>query len=259
MVAPDPADVAAASAAWTWWPPEAEVVETEDYLLVRYPDHFSNPTQVLRLTSQRSPDEVVEEVLGTVRAWGRPDVLWWLPGDERPAFQQHLVALGARLDETLDVLARSAQARVDLVVPADVTVESIRTEEQVREADDVHLAVFGGQPMPDERVPVVAARNRDEEDSGRGVQLLARLEDRPVGFGGAALVDGVLRLWGGSVLEEARGRGVYRALLAERLRWGAERKARLALVKGRVQTSGPILRRAGFHRYGEQRSWLLAV
>ena len=40
-----------------------------------------------------------------------------------------------------------------------------------------------------------------------------------------------------------------------RLRRGLARGARMALVTGRVQTSGPILRRAGFERYGEERSY----
>ncbi len=33
----------------------------------------------------------------------------------------------------------------------------------------------------------------------------------------------------------------------------------MALVKGRVQTSGPILRRAGFGVYGQERSYRIAV
>jgi hypothetical protein len=35
--------------------------------------------------------------------------------------------------------------------------------------------------------------------------------------------------------------------------------ARLALVKGRVETSGPILRRAGFTAYGQERSYLQEI
>jgi hypothetical protein len=38
-----------------------------------------------------------------------------------------------------------------------------------------------------------------------------------------------------------------------------EHGATLALVRGRVQTSGPILLRAGFTGYGEERLYRLAV
>ena len=57
------------------------------------------------------------------------------------------------------------------------------------------------------------------------------------------MADGVARLWGGAVLEAARGQGVYRALLGARLTYGAAHGATMGLVKGRVNTSGPILRR----------------
>ncbi|UJP09015.1 hypothetical protein L2X99_11080 [Microbacterium sp. KUDC0406] len=48
-------------------------------------------------------------------------------------------------------------------------------------------------------------------------------------------------------------------MLAERLRVGAELGATTALVKGRVSTSAPILARAGFSQYGDERSYVLTV
>lgn len=71
--------------------------------------------------------------------------------------------------------------------------------------------------------------------------------------------DGFLRLWRAATLPEFRGRGAYRAVLAERLRIGAELDATTALVKGRVDTSAPILARCGFEAYGEYRSYVLMV
>ena len=54
-------------------------------------------------------------------------------------------------------------------------------------------------------------------------------------------------------------RGAYRAVLAERLRLAAEAGASLALVKGRVATSAPILARAGFRRCGGERRYRLSL
>ena len=54
-------------------------------------------------------------------------------------------------------------------------------------------------------------------------------------------------------------RGSYRAVLAERLRLARDHGATLALVKGRVLISGPILLRAGFADYGEERCFWLPV
>ncbi len=69
----------------------------------------------------------------------------------------------------------------------------------------------------------------------------------------------VARLWGAGTLPRFRGRGAYRALLAERMRVARGYGATLALVKGKVDTSGPILRRAGFTPYGEERAYCVPV
>jgi GNAT superfamily N-acetyltransferase len=66
------------------------------------------------------------------------------------------------------------------------------------------------------------------------------------------MVDGVARLWGGVVTPPVRGRGVYRTMLDARLSYAVTHGATMALVKGRVDTSGPILRRAGFVAYGRE-------
>jgi hypothetical protein len=49
------------------------------------------------------------------------------------------------------------------------------------------------------------------------------------------------------------------AVLAERLRLARAHGATLALVKGRVETSGPILVRSGFAAYSEERCYWLPV
>ena len=77
--------------------------------------------------------------------------------------------------------------------------------------------------------------------------------------GGYTLVGEVARLWGAGTRPAFRGRGAYRSLLAARMKLAREHGATLALVKGRVETSGPILRRAGFSSYGEERSYCLTV
>jgi hypothetical protein len=61
------------------------------------------------------------------------------------------------------------------------------------------------------------------------------------------------------VIPEARGRGAYRAVLDARLRYAVDHAATMALVKGRVATSGPVLRRAGFMAYGQERSYRLTL
>ena len=59
-------------------------------------------------------------------------------------------------------------------------------------------------------------------------------------------------------MPSARHTGAYRALLNHRLRAGVEAGCTMALVKGRVDTSAPVLLRAGFRPYGEVRAYRLA-
>lgn len=104
---------------------------------------------------------------------------------------------------------------------------------------------------------------RDDEreinggESGTAMSAVAYLADVPVGAGGTSVDDGFARLRGGASVERARGRGVYRAVLGARMAWAREHGADAALVKGRVDTSAPILRRAGFTAYGEERRYLV--
>ena len=74
---------------------------------------------------------------------------------------------------------------------------------------------------------------------------------------GHLLAGPTIRLWGGAVLPEAQHTGVYRALLDHRLGVGVAAGATMALVKGRVETSAPVLLRAGFRQYGEVRAYRL--
>jgi len=95
--------------------------------------------------------------------------------------------------------------------------------------------------------------------NGEGARVLARLDGHPVSTGGFTLVGEYARLWGAATIPAARGRGAYRAVLAERMRCAAEMGATTALVKGRIATSAPILERLGFRRFGEEREYVLTL
>ena len=114
----------------------------------------------------------------------------------------------------------------------------------------VETTVFGGTPRSQAELAADLPRIADETDDPRWV---AYRDGEALGAAGMAVVDGVARLWGAAVLPAAQHTGVYRALLEQRLCVGAERGCRMALVKGRVQTSAPTLLRAGFEQYGEER------
>lgn len=259
--------VHAASAAWVFVPAGARRVEAEEYLVVRHPDWNERPVQVARTSAGRLVAEVVDEVLARARGLVDPAVpattqlAWWVRLDAPDGLEQELVDRGAELDETVDVLASD-------LTEAGRTASAAAEDVELRWSDDLDVfvdavelttAVLGGTATDraalEEVFPGEAAKVR----SGGGGAVVAYLDGRPVGSGGLTVVGADGRLWGGVVLPEARGRGIYRAVLAARLRYAAAHGADLAIVKGRVQTSGPILRRAGFTAYGQERSWLLPI
>ena len=123
----------------------------------------------------------------------------------------------------------------------------------------LELASVGKVGPLAEHLEQEAARAALGYATGESGRVVAYVDQTPVGSAGLTLTNGVARLWGGAVLEQHRRRGIYRALLDERMSWAVEQRARLALVKGRVETSAPILRRSGFTVYGRERSYRLPV
>lgn len=258
--------VRAASAAWVFLPPSAPRVETEELLLVRYPDWFERPVQLVRFAPERPVDAVLAEVVEHARRYVDPatpataQVACWVRLGAPDAVEAAYVRAGGVLDETVDVLALDL-ADLDPVAlaPADVELRWSEDLAVMIDAAELGAEVFGGSAADHaalaEQHPGEVAKFR----AGGGGAVVAYLDGRPVGSGGLTLAGADARFWGGAVLPEARGWGVYRALLAARLGYAIAQGAELALVKGRVQTSGPILRRAGFTVHGQERSYLMPL
>ncbi len=258
MTVPDDV-VAAASRAWNWVPPNATKVETDEYLLLRMPEWFGIGLELMRLDPVRPVDVVVDEVLGHAREFGLPEVNCWVKLHNDPSLHEVFQQRGGVLDETLDVFALDlAPGAPDLGVPGSLELRWATDLDTMRDNLLVAAEVFGDSMPPEDELLAEVERAQQDAVAGSG-SVVAYLDGVAVGCGGLSLVDGVARLWGGAVREDARSRGAYRAVLDARLRRGLERGATMALVKGRIQTSGPILRRAGFEVYGQERSYLVPL
>lgn len=248
-------EILAASAAWVWFPRDSEHVR-EHLLLVRDPERFGGEVRGSQVESSLSPAEVVDHALERTRAWGAQRFTFWTSSADRPDLEEELRRRGAEHIDTVAVFARPLDgATVD--VPADVTVEVVRTLEQVRAVDTVNVPVWQQRPLDAEGLQAEFAEVTAALEAREGFRVLARIGDRAVSTGGCTIDDGFVRLWGASTLATDRGRGAYRAVLAERLRRSATWGAKTALVKGRISTSAPILARAGFTHYGDERAYRL--
>ncbi|MEP9381094.1 GNAT family N-acetyltransferase [Nocardioides sp. KR10-350] len=269
----DDADVRAAFARWRWVPPGAPRVQTEELLIVRLPDHFPNPLQLLRAHALRPVADLVDEALAQARRLGdglRDDALTvWVRLDAPAGLEEEIVARGGRLDEAVDAFALDlADGHRLPETPETTETPGTRSRVELRWVTDTAAArdmgrlaaeIFGGDPPTEADAADDGRHGAASQRTGTGGAVLAYVDGRPAAYGGLTIAGRDARLWGGGVLEPYRGRGLYRAILATRLAYAAEHGAQVALVRGRTGTSAPILRRAGFGAYGQERSYRLSL
>jgi GNAT superfamily N-acetyltransferase len=254
-----------AAAEMEWLPDGAIELQTEDYRLVRYPDAVLDPTfhaaQVTWSRTTRPLEEVIDEIAAHVRGWNLPGVAWWVSAASQPPdTEQALRGHGAELIDAVQVLARELGGGLpDLDVPAGVAVELVRDERTFRASSAVTVRGWGRTEPDEAETAAKLAEALQNLATWSSFRVVAFDHGEPVSTGGCTLDGEVAQLWGAVTLPASRGRGSYRAVLAERLRLARDHGATLALVKGRVLTSGPILLRAGFADYGEERCYWLPV
>jgi hypothetical protein len=246
-----------AAAAWVWFPRDSEHVR-EEMLLVRDPARFGGGVRGSQVVSRLEPSAVVDQALARTRAWGERRFTFWTSPADEPDLEDELRRRGAEHIDTVAVFARPVDP-VGVDVPDDVSVELVSTLEQVRDVDAVNVPVWQQQPLDEAGLRAEFAEVTAALAAREGFRVLARIDGRAVSTGGCTVEDGFVRLWGASTLQDHRGRGAYRAVLAERLRRSAAWGVSTALVKGRVSTSAPILARAGFTHYGDERAYRLTL
>lgn len=254
-----------AAIALQWRPDGALDVQTADYRLIRYPDWALDPTfaaaQVLRSRAGRPAGEIIDEVMVHVRGWGLPGTAWWVSDATRPADTEEILrARGGKQIDAVRILARELGADLpDLDVPPDVTAELVTSERLFRAASDIVVRGWGRKAQSETDEKRDLRETLCDLAGWTGFRVVAFAGGEAASSGGCTLDGEVAKLWGAVTLPQFRRRGTYRAVLAERLRLAREHGATLALVKGRVATSRPILVRAGFADYDEERCYWLPL
>lgn len=254
-------DVLDAAARWSWVPEGSRVAEGE-LTIIQRPAWVGGHVAVERTPRGRAAAQLVDEAVAVAREWGDVALEWALADRDDPTVAAELEARGATVIERLDVLARPLPADPAPSAPG-VSTRRVASREDVIAIGAINAAVWGNALPSEERIAQVLEEERRGAADGTGFRVLATLDGDVVSTGGVTLAPGprgtVARLWGAATLEGARGRGAYLAVLAERLRLSAEHGATLALVKGRIATSAPILARAGFRRVGGERRFRLPL
>ncbi|MFF7813940.1 GNAT family N-acetyltransferase [Streptomyces sp. NPDC007945] len=192
----------------------------------------------------RTADAAIAAQLAHYRAEGVP-FEWKLYGhDGPPDLGARLLAAGFRAEEPETLLVAEASAQggpVDL--PDGVELHDVTDPEGVRQVVEVHERAFGTDSSDLGR----RLLDRLAADPGTVTAVLALADGVPVSAARLELYPSTdfAGLWGGGTVEEWRGRGLYRALVAHRARVAAAHGHRWLQVDA-APTSRPILQRLGF-------------
>jgi len=177
-----------------------------------------------------SPGTWHNEVISTYRAIGKPTKWctgpWTRPND----FDERLTRRGSQ-SWTMRGMGIGTDARVSSSIA-------------VKRVDQTNLDAYVVTGATAWSVPVDPVQR---EAFGRALdhELVAFVADG-LGAGAILLREDYGYLVGAAVTEKARGRGVYRALIAARLAFLRERGIEYAVTQARESTSAPILEHLGF-------------
>lgn len=221
--------------------PSYPMVVTDDYTYVAGPHN----AWVLDV---RSPN--VDWARRESRRYGLREVTWWIGWSAPDGLEAELTARGLVPDDDQPVLTGMTCTAEPPSAP-QIHVRAIETTEQYLDAIAVDWEVWD-LPEAERAERRANAPARFEEDRRLGVaHHWAALDDgRAVGFGRTLdMADGVA-LMGGAVLPDARGRGVYRALVHARWQHAVARGTPLLVVQAGAM-SAPVLDGLGFERHGE--------
>ena len=184
------------------------------------------------------------EIHRALRARGRTACTWEVGSSATPAdLVERLVELG--LVELKDEFAVGMALTEPIAAPPEkIEVRRAASQDDEEVAAEIAAIAFGGGRV---------ARAFDPDSNV--VSHLAYLEGRPVGRATGSFSEHGVSLFGGAVLPEARGCGVYRALVHARFQDACERGTPVAFTQaGRL--SRPILAGLGFRETCEIRMLL---
>lgn len=172
------------------------------------------------------------------------EVEWKSRGhDHAPGLHEALLEHGFNPDEPESIMLGEAQLlAVDVALPDGVTVRQVTDEQDVRAMSAMSDEVFG-DPVSVDRADDLIRRLAD----GAGTELwVAEANGQMISAGRLEPVAGTefAGIWGGCTRPEWRGRGIYRALTAQRAR-SALRMGKKYIHSDSTEFSRPILERSG--------------
>ena len=228
-----------------------EIVRTGRFCLFLTPIPGLNIVDTIHL-DERNIEDAVSEVRALLRERGRFQAAWVVSPSSKPTdLKPRLLALGmtpfehAPFEPSFTAMAIVSPPNRE--APGDVDVREASTHDDMDAFSDVEQEALG--ITADEWRPMREMRHLafDLQQQGRFPVcfFLALHRGEPVGAALGSLLDSGINLSGGTVVPEARGIGVYTALVNARWAAAVERDTPALTVQA-GKMSRPILERLGF-------------
>ncbi|HVC85820.1 MAG TPA: GNAT family N-acetyltransferase [Gaiellaceae bacterium] len=194
-------------------------------------------------------DEAVDWARAESRRRGLNETGWWVGWSATPAdVAERLLHLGLVPDEVPTLTGMTCETPPPAADRVDV--RPVETRAEHLEAIQVDWEVWNlGPDERAERRRLEVERFDEIQASGLVHHFSAFDGDRRVGFGRAIDLEQGVALMGGAVLADARGRGVYRALVRARWDHAVARGTPLLVVQA-GDMSAPVLAGLGFRAHG---------
>lgn len=192
--------------------------------------------------AQLSDDEADAVIAATIAEYDALGLRfrWTVGPDSRPLdLADRLARSGLRGERVVVMTAETSALRIDRV--PEVEVRPVELAELDLYAHTVG-AGWGVDPAP----LLAYERELRDEPERHHFNFLAWHRGQPAGAANYYTFTRSAYLMGGVVLPEHRGHGVYRSLLAARLRHARERGLGIVTTQARASSSAPILARLGF-------------
>jgi len=225
---------------------DGDLVRNDEWVQLTTPEvktHYRNGVLRSVLAAEALPDRI-DRMIAHYRSVGVP-FRWMVTPSTRP-LDTGEVLLGRRFEhvETLHAMVADPAA-----FPPHAAGNGIRVERIDEGGIDAWAECSGkGFKMPQagiERLRVELKQAMAEPEPTR-FYFVARERGVPAGASSLRLLDGFAHFNGAAVPEEYRGRGVYRAMVLERMRFLRERGIPLVTNHCVSTTSAPICARLGF-------------
>ena len=235
--------------------PDTRVIERPGWYQIVTPSAvgYLNEVYISKLAPEHA-DAAIDEVVADYasRPGGAP-VKWCVGHWTEPSdFRERL---GRRGFTSTPVRAMACSTELRLAIPSGLTVGEVTLD-----GLDALVAFEGrGWKIPDDQHAIERRTHVEALTATPRTAhfFAARVDGAIVASCGLFLRGDFGYLVGGLVAEEARGRGIYRALVEARLSFLRSRKIALAVTHARDATSAPMLEHLGFRTLYRYECWYL--